>query len=85
MALVKLLILLRGSHLAEARPYSVCLLSAAQLGTHVCKLSVRAKTGLFSATAHTKPANYSTSSIAMHSRGVTEDQIQKAPSCPNLI
>lgn len=38
MTLVKLLLLLRGSHLPEARPSSVCRLSAAQLGTCVHKL-----------------------------------------------
>lgn len=38
MTLVKLLLLLRGSHLPEARPSSVCHLSAAQLGTCVHKL-----------------------------------------------
>lgn len=46
MALVKLLIFLRGSHLPEARPSSVCLLSAAHSGKPVCKLNVRARTGL---------------------------------------
>lgn len=82
MSLIKLLILLRGSYLPEARPCGVGRLSAARLGTHVHKLSVQARTALPSVTAQTKPSSHRTSPIADTAEGWRRTRTRKLLPVP---